>query len=527
MRIISGLIYKTFSPIFFSMIERKFKRIAQRPEATQEKVLNKLLSSYSKTQFGRDHGLTSDLRYEDFTAKVPIHDYADLSSYLEKERAGFHNTIVSDRIVVWEKTSGSSGKAKYIPYTFSLLRSFQRMLFLWAGDLILHGPKFKTGKMFFSISPPFYDKSQEKVVRNHSFEDDSEYLPWIVRKAVGDSLINPKGLKSIQDPHSFKLYLCAHLVSHKDLEIIFVWSPSYLIELVQFIQSNRNKLIEILTAGSFHYKGRTYHVPKRQGLEDERLWDNLELLWKDLKLISCWTDGSAQLFLPKLKSCFPTVRIQGKGLLATEGPMTFPLENAEGPVPLPEDIFYEFIADDGKIKLLHQLEKEQTYKILISHRSGLLRYSIGDEVKVVGFYEKLPCLKFLGRSGNFSDLTGEKLNESRIQEIFIEALKPGECACLLPIKPEDGRPYYVCLYDGTDPHFLSIIENKLMDTFHYMQSRKLGQLEELKLIKVPSVEEAYLNFYLNRGMILGDIKFTTLIRNPEIASELVEGIANA
>lgn len=518
------LILKTLVPAFFIFFQHRFRNIAKNPKKAQEKVLRKLLRLYAQTQFGKNFHITTNLNYQQFCLKLPIQSYEDLKPYLELERSGSKGTIVPSKVVIWEKTSGSSGRAKYIPYTFSLLRSFRRLLFYWAGDLILHGPKFKTGKIFFSISPAFYDEVQDKIVRNHSFEDDSEYLPWYVRLLLRDLLINPKGLKSINEPSSFKLYLCSHLISQKELEVLFVWSPTYLIELVEFMQKNRRKITEILNTGQFEYRDRILKVPQRYDIANDSCWENITLMWKELKLISCWTDGSAELFIPKLKKYFPNIKIQGKGLLATEGPMTFPIEKASGAVPLPEDIFYEFISPKGEIKLLHELILGETYQIIISHASGVLRYSLGDEVKVVDYYEQLPCLKFMGRFGNFSDMTGEKLSEVRVQEIFLATLSLYECACLLPVYPEVEKPYYACLYDGENANFEEIIEKKLMETFHYMQSRKLGQLESVKCIKIKSVEKTYMEFNLNQGMMLGDIKFSPLIRSIETASKILKFI---
>jgi hypothetical protein len=74
--------------------------------------------------------------------------------------------LTSESILFYEKTSGSRGAAKLIPYTKSLLSSFNEMFCLWTHDLILHGANFSTGKIYFCISPQLGEK-QDKIGLNN------------------------------------------------------------------------------------------------------------------------------------------------------------------------------------------------------------------------------------------------------------------------------------------------------------------------------------------------------------------------
>lgn len=52
-------------------------------------------------------------------------------------------------------------------------------------------------------------------------------------------------------------------------------------------------------------------------------------LFPDLVVISCWEDDNSEALAKKLqKASFPGVYVQPKGLLATEGIMTIPVEGA-------------------------------------------------------------------------------------------------------------------------------------------------------------------------------------------------------
>jgi hypothetical protein len=52
------------------------------------------------------------------------------------------------------------------------------------------------------------------------------------------------------------------------------------------------------------------------------------------------------------------------------------------------------------------------------------------------------------------------------------------------------------------------IEKGLCENFHYEYCRKLGQLQEVRIIKITNGEQQYIDNCLRFGMRLGDIKRT-------------------
>ena len=54
--------------------------------------------------------------------------------------------------------------------------------------------------------------------------------------------------------------------------------------------------------------------------------EKIRQTWPRLALISCWTDAAAGQFVPEVKRMFPDVEIQPKGLLATEGFVSLPIQ---------------------------------------------------------------------------------------------------------------------------------------------------------------------------------------------------------
>src|SRR2546429_9039855 len=93
-------------------------------------------------------------------------------------------------------------------------------------------------------------------------------------------------------------------------------------------------------------------------------------LWPHLRLISCWTTAESARIVPEIKQRFPGVAIQGKGLLATEGVVSIPIETYEGCVAALTSHFLEFIDESGKCWLISQLEEGAAYSVLLTTGGG-------------------------------------------------------------------------------------------------------------------------------------------------------------
>lgn len=202
---------------------------------------------------------------------------------------------------------------------------------------------------------------------------------------------------------------------------------------------------------------------------------------------------------------FPQVVIQPKGLLATEGFVSFPFAKETGSRLSVYSHFFEFQSTkDNSIYLAHELSINNEYKVIITTSGGLYRYQLNDKVRVVDIKNGLPMLKFLGKADKVCDLFGEKLSESFIQET-LQKLNIKADFCM--IAPEID--HYV-LYIKTN-YIPFGVDEALRSNFHYDYCRKLGQLKPLKIFKLQGdPEQEYINACISNGQKLGDIKPTLL-----------------
>jgi hypothetical protein len=226
-------------------------------------------------------------------------------------------------------------------------------------------------------------------------------------------------------------------------------------------------------------------------------------------VISCWGDGSAELAASNLKKDFPNVILQSKGLLATEAFVTIPFAGMK-PVAVCSH-FFEFIGDNGAIRLVHELRKGETYEVVVTTAGGLWRYRLGDCVQVTGLVGQTPSLRFLSRSGNVSDLFGEKLSEAFVAKTILAtfAALNTTSGFVLFAPDEDVLGCRYTLYvEGPAPSDLAeSFDRALRSNPHYALCRDLGQLLPVRVFVIAEHGyEIFVKHSASQGARLGDIK---------------------
>jgi GH3 auxin-responsive promoter len=481
---------------------KRFHSALKNPQASQQAIQKEIFKRFVKSEYGKSLNIKSLADWH----HIPIITYNDIEKWILQQKETKKPLLTSESILFYEKTSGSCGAAKLIPYTKYLLSSFNQMFCVWAHDLIVHGANFSTGKIYFCISPQLGGKQDEIGLNN-----DSEYLDGWLRWFLSPFLISPHGLNRVSDAEEFKNKLSQTLLLEENLEIISIWSPSFLKVILDYIQINRTRLL--LEIGD-----RMKPQRRKMLLNTDIPWTQL---WQELKLISCWDSANAADGAEFLRSLFPNVLVQGKGLLATEAPLTIPLIEAQGYVPMLNEVFFEFEDEAGKISRLHELEKDRVYEIIISQKGGLYRYRIGDRIRVTHFYLNTPCLQFLGRTQEISDLVGEKLHSEFVRQVLDSLpLQGTSFKSLVPVKQPQ---HYILLLDQTNvnPQELAQqLDDALQQSPQYRYARLLNQLQPVRVLVSSQIPEIVALYKTRSGKKWGDLKHDILSTTP-IESELL------
>jgi hypothetical protein len=85
---------------------KQTQKWANSPVVTQKKVFQSLLSQAKNTQFGKEHHFSKIKTFEDFAKQVPVRDYEDLKSYVDKVVAGESDVLWKGKPLYFAKTSG-------------------------------------------------------------------------------------------------------------------------------------------------------------------------------------------------------------------------------------------------------------------------------------------------------------------------------------------------------------------------------------------------------------------------------------
>jgi hypothetical protein len=432
---------------------------AAAPTAPTAPWLPSVLARNSQAGYLRRFGSPRTL--ETFRNDVPVVSYDDLQPWIDRIRDGEADVLFAGRPIAFERTAGSTGAAKLIPYSAAGLHDFQRSLLPWLARTVrAHGI---TGRAYMSISPA--TRQPESVGGIPFGLPDGAYLGATAAALLEEVTAVPFAVAAIPDVARWRSETLRHLTAAIDLELVSVWSPTFLLQLLDRVEEPR-------------------------------------VLWPDLKVVSCWANGASKRFAEVLAARLPQAHMQPKGLLSTETVVTVP-DDEERPA-LTAHGFFEF-EREGRVYLADDLVGGAVYEVVVTTASGLYRYRTGDLV----YYEGLsgcgrPVLRFVGRGSLVSDLVGEKLTEPFVDECLAAV------AGFRLLVPEPDGTGYVLLTEAGSAVDVEDIERRLCENPQYAYARRLGQLKVLRLLPIPRLFERYAQARVEQGIRLGDVKPTAL-----------------
>lgn len=493
--------------------EHYFASLAD-PETAQWEQLLAILKTSENSEWGRRYNFANIRTISDYQSAVPITNYDEIATAIQRITNGEQSVLFAGNTLFMEKTGGSTGGEKLIPWNQHTLHALQRGLNPWLHNLLTSRPGILRGKSYWSISPALrhathHNESSIPV----GIENDALFFGETMAQLLQQVLVTPASTATT----SFSRWRYATLkclLTEENLSFISIWSPTFLSELLQWFAINGQPLIDDIAADG--------HSARAKQLTEARAHSPLDAtrIWPKLDTVSCWTQGSARQFVAELAQYLPGVHIQGKGLLATENIVTLPIEGAMAPALAINSGFYEFMDDSGNTLTCSELDIGKIYEVLITTWGGLYRYRPGDRVQVAGWMKNTPLLDFVGRAGLVSDLCGEKLDESFVCSALEKAgINRSGFSMLLPVMTPRG--YELILDKAQWNHqaagdFAQRVEQQLQKNPQYHYAVTIGQLQPLCAVRVTSPWMQYRKFMLNKGARLGDIKPPVLSTHPEL-----------
>lgn len=423
------------------MLKRSLDKLTKAPHVAQKKQLLEILTKNRDTEYGQKNNFTKINNEKNFQKYVPVNEYQDLEPYIEKTMNGHKNVLTTDTPIMFNLTSGTSDKPKYIPVTAKTKKQTDLLMHQWLYRCLMDHPSFLDKLNLLITSPSVEGHTPSGAPYGSLSGQIYKNLPH----SVTDKHVFPSIVAKINN-YDLRYYATVRLAFEKDVSFIATPNPTTLMRLAEIGIQYQEEIIRSIEDGclfkksSFQINDHDLEIvkllnmslkanrPRAKFLSDV-IKNNNTLLpchcWPCLKLIGCWLGGSVGFHAEKLSTYYGDTPKRDLGYLASEGSVTLPYEDstASGILAL-QNNYYEFIPEDSdtasncQVLLSHELEKGKLYKVLLTNESGLYRYDINDTVKVDKFYNRTPVLAFVHKTNDVINITGEKLHLNQLLMTF-------------------------------------------------------------------------------------------------------------
>ncbi len=472
------------------------------PRRQQLKVLKKLLRKARFTEFGQqfmfDEILLSQHAGKKFQQLVPTYNYSKI--YEE----WWHKTVEGKPDICWPGvikyfalSSGTSeASSKYIPITKELI----------------HSNTITSVKQLLSLSK-YVDVPKSAIGKGWLMLGGSTQLQKGPTYYAGDL----SGIQQRKIPFWFQglgLYKPGKKIARekdwaKKLEEIVSnapnWDIGFIVGVPAWLQLCMEKIIERYNLKNIH-----------------EIWPNLSFYVHGGVAMEPYKKGFEKL-LGKPITYIETY-LASEGFLAYQN-----RQEAKGMhLALNNNIFFEFVpfddanfdsegnmVDNPTAYMLHEIEENKDYSILISTNAGAWRYAIGDTVRLVD-KEKSEII-ITGRTKHFLSLVGEHLsvdNMNKAIEMASEELNisiPEFTVAGVPHGNFFAHHWYIATNDPVNSETLRLlIDEKLKALNDDYEVERNHALKDIFITVLP--ECTFLAFMKSKGKEGGQHKFPRVLK---------------
>lgn len=493
--------------LFSFLMKKRMQQIElfrDHPHEAQLEVFHKLIRAARYTEWGRRFGYEDIQDVDTFRERVPLQDYTDLKPFVDRLRAGEQNLLWPTDIRWFAKSSGTTNaRSKFIPVSREALEDCH---YKGGKDLLaLHSAMHPNSKLYQGMTMVVGGSSDIEPLRNDAYTGDLSAiiirnLPiWVeVRRT-------PVIETALLENWETKVERMARETMREDVRSI-AGVPSWTLIILR-------RILE-LTGAAHMYE----------------VWPNAELFMHGGVSFTPYKEPFARLFPGGRMNYMETYN-------ASEG--YFGITDRAGAddllLMLDYGIFFEFLPveelgrEQPTTKLLHEVETDRQYALVISTNAGLWRYMPGDTIR---FTSTAPYrIQVSGRTRSFINAFGE--------ELIVENADRGiEAACQRtgavvseytagPIhmgeKAQGGHEWVIEFERPPDDldNFVMVLDATMRELNSDYNAKRRGDMA-LAAPKVHAVPKGtFLNWMKERGKLGGQNKVPRLSNDRALLDQLL------
>jgi hypothetical protein len=425
------------------------KKASRDARKAQEQTLRNFLTNSKNTVYGKEHHFADILKasspgelFTRYREMVPINDYEDLRSYIERHKRGEPDVLFPGKPKMYATTSGTTKEPKWIPITEQYYQEVYKVMNqLWFYALIMNKPKTFYGKTLSIVGKAVEGAAPDGTVYGSISGISQRDIPGFME------VLHPAPADIFHIPdYKARYYAIMRMGIEQDITLIITANPSTLIEMQNNANEFYDEYVEDIEKGILsrrlvipdeiravleaRLKPNPGRAAELRALKDQYGTVLPKHYWPHMQVVNVWFCGNTRIFFEKIKDSFPdTCVFHEMGYFATEcRPGIVLKSNSPDTVIFGHKVFFEFIHEseleneNPRIYQMDEVKKGERYNMVVTTSAGLYRYNMNDLVEITGFVNQFPSLKLIQKVNGTVNITGEKLHERQ----FVDAVHAAE-----------------------------------------------------------------------------------------------------
>lgn len=422
-----------------------FEELTMDAGRVQRETLRKILEVNGGTEYLQKCGLNGKADPESFRTCVPLVTHQDLEPYIRRIADGEKSSILTGRpIKTISLSSGTSqGKPKYVPFNDELIANTMQ---IYKTSFAFRNRAYPIGNgkalQFIYSSKQFLTKGGLHAgTATTNVYRDGEYKK--IMQAMQMPCCSPDEVIFGDSFHqSLYCHLLCGLLFREEIQVV---SSTFAHSIVHAFRSFENiweELVNDIREGSLNSQitSKSTRSAMVKLLKPDPVLANtiqkkclglsnwyglIPEMFPNVKYVYGIMTGSMEPYLEKLRHYAGQVPLVSADYGSSEGwiganvnPM-LPPEMVTFAV-LPNIGYFEFIPlgkglTSSQPVGLTEVEAGKEYEIVVTNFAGLYRYKLGDVVKVQGFHNSTPELRFVCRGNLLLNINVDKNTERDLQ----------------------------------------------------------------------------------------------------------------